>query len=406
MHILMISDVFFPRINGVSTSIQTFMNSYLAMGHKVTLIAPAYPQDTATDTQVIRIPSRRLPFDPEDRLMSLRAIKRLLPKLAGRNFDLIHIQTPFVAHYAGIWLARRLGLKKLTTYHTFFEAYLEKYLPMVPGAWLRGLARLYSRRQCNQVDAVVSPSHQMLARLREYGVTTRAAVIPTGLPPACFTDHASDTFRSDHGIPEDAFLLLYVGRVAFEKNMDFLFDMFERVSKEVPRAALLIAGEGPALHRLRRRAVDSGLQDRIHFLGYLDRETELPACYRAGDLFVFASQTETQGLVLLEAMAAGLAVVSLASMGSLDVLREGDGAEISPPDAARFTGHVVALANEPARLRELGIRGKAYAADWKADVKARETLAFYRAIATPDPADDKQAAPATAASPQLQVDED
>ena len=380
MHILMLSDVYFPRINGVSTSIQTFVTSFLAMGHEVTLIAPEYPHETDGDAWVIRIPSRRLPFDPEDRLMSLRAVKRLLPRLAGCDFDLIHIQTPFVAHYAGIWLARKLGLKTLTTYHTFFEAYLEQYLPMVPGSWLRGIARMYSRRQCNEVDAVVSPSHQMLERLREYSMTTRAAVIPTGLPAASFADGGSEGFRTAHGIAEDAILLLYVGRVAFEKNIDFLIDMFEHVRNEVPRAMLLIAGEGPALDRLRNRTNNADAHKRIRFIGYLDRTTELPACYQASDLFVFASQTETQGLVLLEAMAAGLPVVSLASMGSLDVLRQGDGAVISPPDTRLFADHVVELAQDADRLGALGTRGRAYAASWSADAKATEMLAFYDAV--------------------------
>jgi glycosyltransferase involved in cell wall biosynthesis len=404
MHILMLSDVYFPRINGVSTSIQTFVTSFLALGHEVTLIAPEYPQDTASDARVIRIPSRRLPFDPEDRLMSLRAVKRLLPQLAQREFDLIHIQTPFIAHYAGIWLARKLGIKTLTTYHTFFEAYLEKYLPLVPGCWLRGIARLYSRRQCNEVDAVISPSHQMLERLREYGVTTRAAVIPTGLPASSFADSGSDGFRAAHRISEDAILLLYVGRVAFEKNIDFLIDMFGHVRKEVPRAMLLIAGEGPAMQRLRVRTADTKRHNRIRFIGYLDRTTELPACYRASDLFVFASQTETQGLVLLEAMAAGLPVVSLASMGSLDVLHEGEGAVISPPDTRVFAGHVARLAQDVGRRHALGTRGKVYAAGWRADAKAGEMLAFYDAVLDPHPVK----APNTLrnSGPRLQTEED
>ena len=412
MHILMLSDVYFPRINGVSTSIQTFATSYLNMGHEVTLIAPQYPQDNGNaignGLTVIRIRSRRLPFDPEDRLMSLRAIKRLSPQLEDMGLDLVHIQTPFVAHYAGIWLARRLGLKTLTTYHTFFEAYLEKYLPMVPGHWLRGLARMYSRHQCNDVDAIVSPSHQMLARLREYGATTQAAVIPTGLPAACFDGSTVSDFRAAHGVADDAFLLLYVGRVAFEKNIGFLLDVFEQVADQVPNAVLLIAGEGPALDSLEKRALRRGRQQRIRFIGYLDRAVELPTCYRASDLFVFASQTETQGLVLLEAMAAGLPVVSLASMGSLDVLRDGEGAVISPPDVTQFARHVVALAYDSTRLHDLGSRGRRYAATWTADNKAREMLSFYDAVLTQQTGDatPRPSAPAAKAGTRLQVEKD
>ena len=162
----MLSDVYFPRVNGVSTSIQTFAASFQELGHAVTLVAPEYPNACDPELEVLRIRSTRLPFDPEDRLMSLRAIRRLLPELGRRSFDLVHIQTPFAAHYAGLHIERRLVLKTVVSYHTFFEAYFEKYLPWVPTSWLRGLARSYSRKQCNQVDAVVSPSRPMLDRLR------------------------------------------------------------------------------------------------------------------------------------------------------------------------------------------------------------------------------------------------
>ncbi|MGB5466244.1 MAG: glycosyltransferase, partial [Sedimenticolaceae bacterium] len=145
MHILMLSDVYFPRINGVSTSIQTFAQAFLNVGCRVSLIAPEYPDEHSAEFEIIRIRSRRLPFDPEDRLMSLREIKRLAPTLKAREIDLLHIQTPFVAHYAGVYLRRALGVKTVVSYHTYFEAYFEKYLPWAPRGWLRSVARRYSR---------------------------------------------------------------------------------------------------------------------------------------------------------------------------------------------------------------------------------------------------------------------
>lgn len=381
----MLSDVYFPRVNGVSTSIRTFSESLIASGHTITLIAPGYPQESPPEFEVIRIPSRRLPFDPEDRLMSLRAIKKLVPELAQRRFDLIHIQTPFVAHYAGVWLGRELGLKVVTTYHTFFEAYFEKYLPWVPGGWLRSLARMYSRRQCNEVDGVISPSRPMLSKLEQYGVDNRTAVIPTGLPQACFEAVPDNTFRVRHGISEEARLLLYVGRVAFEKNIDFLISMFRIVAQRSDKAELLIAGEGPALSGLQKKARREGLEERVHFLGYLDRNTELQACYQDSDLFVFASETETQGLVLLEAMASGLPVVSCASMGSLDVLRDGEGCRIAPLQEEAFAEQVLALINAPHECSRLSKSGRRYASTWSAEAKAVDMLQFYQHTVAGEP---------------------
>ena len=384
MRILMISDVFFPRINGVSTSIQTFVDAFLEMGHEVTLIAPNYPGVDQESFDIIRIPSRQLPFDPEDRLMSLRKIKKLVPGLRQQDFDIVHVHTPFVAHYAGVYLGKALGLRVVTSYHTFFEAYFEKYLPRLPKRLLRAIARKFSRSQCNAVDGVISPSRQMSDKLREYGVTQRIDIVPTGLPPICFEARDSAGFRARYNIPDNAFLLLYVGRVAFEKNIGFLIEMFEQVVAAAPHAHFLVTGEGPALKSLKYQASEAVCSQHIHFAGYLDRSTQLLTCYQSSDCFVFASETETQGLVLLEAMASSLPVVSVASMGSKDVLTEGEGCYIADLDHESFASKVVLLANQPERAQSLSKKGRAYAEAWSAKAKAKEMLTFYKNILNAD----------------------
>jgi glycosyltransferase involved in cell wall biosynthesis len=384
MRILMISDVFFPRINGVSTSIQTFVDAFLEMGHEVTLIAPHYPGVDQEPFDIIRIPSRQLPFDPEDRLMSLRKIKKLVPGLRQQGFDIVHVHTPFVAHYAGVYLGKALGLRVVTSYHTFFEAYFEKYLPRLPKRLLRAIARNFSRSQCNAVDGVISPSRQMSDKLREYGVTQRIDIVPTGLPPICFEARDTAGFRACYNIPDNAFLLLYVGRVAFEKNIGFLIEMFEQVVAAAPHAHFLVTGEGPALKSLKKQASDAVCSQHIHFAGYLDRNTQLLTCYQSSNCFVFASETETQGLVLLEAMASSIPVVSVASMGSKDVLVEGEGCYIADLDHESFASKVVLLANQPERAQSLSKKGRAYAEAWSAKAKAKEMLIFYQNILNAD----------------------
>src|SRR5262245_60408737 len=148
MRILMFSDVYFPRVNGVSTSIQTFGRQLAALGHEVQLVAPSYEPLAEPEPGIVRLPARTVPFDPEDRAMGFHAALQLEPALRERRFDLIHIQTPFVAHYAGVALSRKLGLPRVETYHTFFEEYLHHYIPAVPGSWTRALARMFSRAQC------------------------------------------------------------------------------------------------------------------------------------------------------------------------------------------------------------------------------------------------------------------
>ena len=161
LHVLYVSDVFFPRINGVSTSIETFRSELLDAGHRVTLIAPHYLANREVVLEandIYRIPSRPVPRDPEDRLKSYRSTLGLAAELRPLGIDLVHIHTPFVAHYAGLALAKALGVPRLATYHTYFEEYLGHYLPFLPSSWVRACARHFSRAQCNDMDAVVVPS--------------------------------------------------------------------------------------------------------------------------------------------------------------------------------------------------------------------------------------------------------
>jgi glycosyltransferase involved in cell wall biosynthesis len=380
MRILFISDVYFPRVNGVSTSIQTFRRELAALGHDIALVAPEYPAPHADDPATVRIPSGRVPLDPEDRAMRWRELKGVHRALGGERFDLVHIHTPFLAHYAGAALARRWDVPAVATYHTLFEEYLFHYLKPAPRAAMRALARRFSRAQCNALDAVVVPSGAMRETLERYGVAAPLAVIPTGIRLAEFAGGDGARFRARHGIAPGRPVALYVGRVAFEKNIEFLLRMLVRVRSQVPDVLLLVCGEGPAQGALARLARELGLDAAVRFIGYLDRATELLDCYRAADAFVFASRTETQGLVLLEAMALGVPVVATAVMGTRDILAGGRGALVPADDEADFAAAVVAVLRAPDLRARLGGEGAEHAQAWTAPATARRLEAFYRQV--------------------------
>jgi len=379
MKILMLSDVYFPRVNGVSTSIQTFRRELAALGHEADLIAPAYPPGTAGDDGgCVRVPSRGVALDPEDRMMRLRAVLALLPQLAQKRYDLIHIQTPFVAHHAGIRLADALGVPRLETYHTFFEEYLFHYVPILPRSWLRALSRRISRRQCNRMDALIVPSSAMRDRLADYGVHVPMHLVPTGVAPADFSAGDGAAFRSEHGIAPDRPMLLYVGRVAHEKNIPFLIRAFERARSEIPSLMLTIAGEGPALASLKKVVAARNLRSHTLFVGYLDRRGALLDCYRSATAFVFASRTETQGLVLLEAMALGVPVISTAVMGTRDVVGPRRGALVPDDNEADFARAILTLMRDAQLRARLAQEGRAYASEWSAAALARRLADVYQ----------------------------
>lgn len=379
MRILMVSDVYFPRINGVSTAIETYRRTLAGEGIDVRLVAPAYgpPCDQGWIT---RVPARSVPRDPEDRLAHWGAFAREAAA-AARDCDLVHVQTPFLAHYAGVRAARRAGVPVLATYHTLFEEYLHHYAPLLPAAWLRGLARRFSRRQCADVARVIVPSRAIHERLAAYGVRTPCSILPTGVPLERFAAGDRARFRAAHGIAPERPVALYVGRVAFEKNIGFLIDAVARARKPQPDLLFLVSGEGPAVPALRRQVAAAGLSDAVRFLGYLDRARELPDCYAAADVFVFASRTETQGLVLVEAMAMGLPVVALAAMGTADILAGCRGACVPRDDVDDFAAALAGVLADPGRRAELAGEARIHARRWDEWGLAARLAALYREVA-------------------------
>jgi glycosyltransferase involved in cell wall biosynthesis len=384
----MISDVYFPRINGVSTSIQTFREGLDAENVRVTLVAPDYnkAESEASETgdqDIVRLPARTIPFDPEDRLMHGKHLRRLEQTLEGQHFDLIHIQTPFAAHYTGLRLAKHRKIPCIATYHTHFEEYFHHYLPVMPRPMARGITRRLARSQCNALDAVIVPSAAMHEALRTYGVTRPLHILPTGIPLAQFSPQRDNGFRARHGLPTDRPLALFVGRVAHEKNLHFLLKAMQHALTLNPAVALVIAGEGPAQSSLKKAAVQLGISKDVFFLGYLDRKQELPLCYAAADLFVFSSLTETQGLVLLEAMAAGLPVLGIPAMGAADILTPKKGAVCAPHETKGFGSLMAELLASPDQLAKLSADGREFAQTWGAPERARQLAHLYQQIAHP-----------------------
>ena len=381
MRILMISDVYFPRINGVSTSIQTFRRGLHAAGHETILIAPEYPGAAADqEAAILRVPSRGVPRDPEDRAMKLGALRALRAEVERLEPDLVHIQTPFIAHYQGTALARALRVPVIETYHTYFEEYLHHYVPLMPRAVMRFVARRFTVSQCNVLDALVVPSRAMEQALLDYGVQCPMHIIPTGMEMERFACGDGQRFRAQLGIAPGQPVLVHVGRIAHEKNIEFLFRMFAQVVRSKPGAVFIVAGEGPALASCKAYVRSLGIEQHVRFVGYLSRERELLDCYRAGDLFVFSSRTETQGLVLLEAMALGVPVVSTAHMGTADIVNPQRGACRAPDDEGEFANIVLQLLDDAPRRAAISAEARAYAATWSASAMADRLGGLYSAV--------------------------
>jgi glycosyltransferase involved in cell wall biosynthesis len=197
-----------------------------------------------------------------------------------------------------------------------------------------------------------------------------------------FVPGSAARFREMFGFAPEQRLVVNVGRVAHEKNLGFLLQMFVRVALRDPRAVLVIAGEGPARRALQAQAEDLGIGARTRFIGNLDRERSLNDCYAAADVFVFASRTETQGLVLLEAMAQSRPVVSTACLGTRSVLTPGSGACVVEEQVDDFSAAVCAILKDHVRARIMGEKARRWAVQWSSTTLAARLAELYREVQT------------------------
>ncbi|HTA65359.1 MAG TPA: glycosyltransferase, partial [Xanthomonadaceae bacterium] len=262
-----------------------------------------------------------------------------------------------------------------------FEEYIANYLPWAPRSWLRLFARRASRKLCHDVDHLIVPSQQMAGVLDGYGITTPRTVLPTGIDLNEFAGGSGARFREQHGIAADRPTLVTVSRLAMEKNIGFLLNVVKRLVVEFPSLLFIVAGEGPDAVRLKKLAASLGLQDNVLFVGNLDRRTTLLDCYRAGDAFVFASPTETQGLVLIEAMALGVPIVSTAVMGTATVLRDTRSARISEENVDPFATHVAQLLRSSDERLALSHAGPIDAQAWSTEGLMRRVVGLYAGLA-------------------------
>ncbi len=320
MKIGIFTDSYKPYTSGVVTSISNFKEELTRLGHEIHIFAPSYP-NTEEEENVYRyhsIPSPTnhdytlaIPFYP--------GISLLLKKL---RLDIIHVHSPFTMGRVGLRYARKYDLPLLFTYHTRYDQYVH-YFPVAHDL-AKEVTIKYSRNFCNNCSHIIAPSAEIEGMLRSSDVKTPISVIPSGVPIDQFNGGQDTWLREQFAIPEGNRILLFVGRLTQEKNLPFLIESFREVKLKSLKTTLVIVAQGPMEEELKQLVVDLGLSpvNDVVFTGGLPFESLINAYYSA-DLFVFSSLTETQGLVLIEAMAAGLPVVAVRASGVQEMVDHG-----------------------------------------------------------------------------------
>ncbi len=332
----MFTDTYAPEANGVVTSVASTARALRRRGHRIIIVAPAHPEGDEEHPDVFHLRSTAFPFYPGLR-MAFPLPAKLVAALPAVPFDVIHTHTFFFIGCLGAYLASLRKLPLFFTYHTRFE----DYASYVPGI-TKTNAIWISREFSNRCDRVIAPSADTVALLQSYGVTTPFEILPGGVD--------LESFGSRSEVPEvvrkarPGSVLLFVGRLGKEKNLDRLLEAFARLLGRRPDAHLIIVGDGPYRAGLEQRAAALGCGGHTTFVGALEQD-QLGAYYGSADAFVFTSLTETQGLVLVEAMAVGLPVVAVDCPVTREIVL-GDAGVLTADDADAFAVAVDALLNE------------------------------------------------------------
>lgn len=384
MNILMVTNTFTPHVGGVARSVQGFSDEFRRRGHRVLVVAPFFEGTPEQETDVVRLPALQH-FSGSDFSVPVPVPGRVAAALRLFAPDIVHSHHPFLLGDTALRVAARHGIPVVFTHHTLYENYTH-YVPL-DSPRLRRFVLDLTTGYCNLCNAVIAPSETVAGLLTERGVKVPVEVIPTGVDTTLFGSGDGAAFRARMGIPRDAFLLGHVGRLALEKNLRFLAAAVARFLKRHADARFLLAGEGPALAEIRQAFDRAGLGDRLHCAGILGRG-ELADAYHAMDVFAFASLSETQGMVLTEAMAAGVPVVAVDASGVREVVREGVNGRLIPrADAGEFAAALAWIAGLPSegrrRLRE-GVRQTA--GDFSMARTATRALDLYQTLIGAGPA--------------------
>lgn len=378
MKIGLFSDTFYPEINGVATSVLMLHRELTRRGHEVHVFAPKcrgwenYQQDTIhyiASAPLLVLKDRNIAFPGP--LTHWEATKL--------DFDIVHTNSEFVMGHFGRLVARENGSVLIHTYHTIWEEYTYYVTHGVADEAARKVARKYSEWWCNRFDRIIAPTGKTLGLLYDYGVRTPMDIIPSGMDIARFAPERHDEAeraarRSECGVQPGERVLLNIGRIAKEKNLEQVVRVFPQLLKAHPDVRLVIVGEGPMRENLMKMAEKLGVAAHVTFTGPKPWE-RIDQYYAIGDVFVSASHSETQGLTYVEAMASGLCVCAVNDPCLNGVIEDGvSGILTGDGDEALLDGLLRAFSDEG---RQIAAHAAGYAVLFGTEAFAARVEACY-----------------------------
>lgn len=374
MRIGMMADLYKPHVSGITNYI-SLNKSYLEeAGHEVFVFTFGDVGFTDDDTNVIRSPG--LPLTDTGYYLNYRYSRRA--KVLLQTMDLVHVHHPFLTGRLALRYCRPMRIPIVFTNHTRYDLYAQAYLPLLPEEVSTTLLQSYMPHFCSAVDMVVSPSPGMAEVLHRLGVQAPIEVIPNGVELQRYKEVCEDC-RAEFGFSSNDILLVYSGRLAPEKNLDFLLQSFIGVAEAIPSARLLIIGGGPEEEKLRQVASQTSIAGRIHFTGMIPYEN-LPRFLSMCDAFVTASVTEVHPLSVIEAMASGLPALGIHSVGVGDTIEDGVTGFLARDDTAAFTAKMARLCLDRTLRKQMGVLARKASEKYAIERTTRVMLAHYERL--------------------------
>ena len=341
--IALFSDSALPVLNGVSVSIETLVRELRSRGHRVHVFTTRYPGHVDDDPNTHRFRSVQTPLWRGFPL-AVPPFYPMLREFRRQQFDIVHTHTPFTVGFVGLRWAESHEIPIVSTYHTHYDKYAY-YLPLAPKRYLRYKIAKHLNFYYNHVEQVVTPSEASKRWLLRHSVHTPITVVPTGVPAPRMIGRSEA--RDALGFSPQKRVLLFAGRIAKEKNVGLLVSAVAIALKQLPQIEFVLVGDGPARAQYRALARDLGIGDHVRFVGAVKR-SEMDRYYAASDLFVFSSMTETQGLVVAEAMSYGLPALVVQGGGAGEAVKDGVNGFVLRNEPAAFARSVLRVLEDDA----------------------------------------------------------
>ncbi len=326
------TDTFYPEVNGVATSCLNLYQELQRRGHTVHVYAPKCKGWEEFQSDTVHYLESKQFILLKDRNVALPGMGTIRQAL-DMHFDVVHTNSEFIVGFLGSYIARHTGCVRIHTYHTVWEDYTYYITHGIGDNTAKNFVKRYSEWWCDRFDRVIVPTAKTENLLRQYGVETPIDIIPSGMDLRRFAPekHSAEeraATRAECGIPEGKRVLLNIGRLAKEKNLEKILRVFPELHRRLPDVQLVIIGEGPLKQTLQEQAETLGVADSVSIVGAKPWE-KIDRYYAIGDVFVSASHSETQGLTYIEAAASGLCVCAVDDPCLLGVFRDGVSAVLS-----------------------------------------------------------------------------